>query len=73
MPTSGCWSMVKYVFRPGDQSQQRRYSILIPLGKDDRFLTLAATDGGDGNDWDWPCSAIRDWSCRSRPTPWGRQ
>ena len=29
------------------------FSVLVPIGKNDRFLTLAATDGGDGNDWDW--------------------
>jgi hypothetical protein len=28
-------------------------SITVSLGEDDRFLTLAATDGGNGICWDW--------------------
>jgi hypothetical protein len=29
------------------------FSVLVPLTDGDRFLTLAATDGGDGISWDW--------------------
>jgi hypothetical protein len=32
---------------------QGAYSVMLPIGKNDRFLTLAATDGGDGTEWDW--------------------
>ena len=38
------------------------FSIAIPLGENDRFLTLAATDGGNGIDWIGSCLAIRGWS-----------
>ena len=29
------------------------FSIAIPIAESDRFLTLAATDGGNGISWDW--------------------
>ena len=29
------------------------FSIVVPIDENDRFLTLAATDGGNGIDWDW--------------------
>jgi hypothetical protein len=29
------------------------FQIAIPIGEQDRFLTLAATDGGNGVRWDW--------------------
>jgi hypothetical protein len=32
---------------------QGAYMVMLPIGKNDRFLTLAATDGGDGTEWDW--------------------
>jgi hypothetical protein len=58
--SEGYWCADIWVFVDGQARFQRRrinrsngvYSIMIPLGRNDRFLTLAATDGGDGNDWD---------------------
>ena len=29
------------------------FSVAIPIAEDDRFLTLASTDGGNGIEWDW--------------------
>ena len=29
------------------------FPIALPLGENDRFLTLVATDGGNGIEWDW--------------------
>jgi hypothetical protein len=29
------------------------FSVVVPIGDKDRFLTLASTDGGDGIRWDW--------------------
>ena len=54
MPTSGCWSMVKCVSGAGrSTATTARIPVAIPIGENDRFLTLAATDGGNGINWDW--------------------
>jgi hypothetical protein len=50
-----------WVFVDGQPRFQRRrisrgngvFSLALPIGCNDRFLTLAATDGGDGPAWDW--------------------
>jgi hypothetical protein len=34
-------------------SSSGAFSAVVPIGKEDRFLTLAATDGGDGISHDW--------------------
>ena len=35
------------------RSSDGAYSVAVPIGQSDRFLTLAATDGGDGISHDW--------------------
>ena len=40
-------------FGPGDQPLQRAMPVNVAVGQRDRFLTLAATDGGDGIGQDW--------------------
>jgi hypothetical protein len=50
-----------WVFVDGRVRFQRReitrdsgeFFVTVPLADRDRFLTLAATDGGDGQNWDW--------------------
>ena len=50
-----------WVFVNGQLRFQRRrisrgngvFPVLIPIGKSDRFVTLAATNGGDGSAWNW--------------------
>jgi hypothetical protein len=50
-----------WVFVDGQPRFQRRrigrgngvFSVAFLIGRTDRFLTLAATDGGDGCAWDW--------------------
>ena len=39
--------------RQGIDSSHGAYSVVVPLAENDRFLTLAATDGGDGIGFDW--------------------
>ena len=29
------------------------FPVVFPIGEKDRFLTLVATDGGNGLEWDW--------------------
>jgi hypothetical protein len=39
--------------RRGNTGAAGAFPLTIPIGQNDRFLTLAATDGGDGLFWDW--------------------
>ena len=54
MPTSGCWSMAKCVF-DAERSVARNGAFRWDSDSPRRtgFLTLAATDGGNGIDSDW--------------------
>ena len=45
--------MVNRDFSAGRSTPTTAQSSSVPLGENDRFLTLAATDGGDGIDCDW--------------------
>ena len=54
MPTFGCLSMVSHAGSNGRSMPiHGAFSISIPLRERDRFLTLVATDGGDGIIADW--------------------
>ena len=39
--------------RMGINGRHGAYSVAVPIGENDRFLTLASTDGGNGIAWDW--------------------
>ena len=48
----GRWSSA-FSARADQRLQRRVFPVVVPLGEKDHFLTLVATDGGNGLKWDW--------------------